>query len=152
MRFLESKWWPNVLEGQSQWFPFSTPAERIPRCIFGANLVILAQIHYKLCRQAKFPRILSQNDQNDLDGQGQWPSFSIPAESIPGCVFGANLLILTQICDELSQGQSRVYGRTDGQADRHSQWQYPFILKGQGVKIAPRWILQEFTDGKSTLV
>ena len=31
------------------------------------NLVILAQIHYKLsCGQAKFPRIVSQNGQNDL--------------------------------------------------------------------------------------
>ena len=44
MQFLESKWWPNVLETQGQWPPFSIPAERIPRCIFGTNLVFLAQI------------------------------------------------------------------------------------------------------------
>ena len=37
--------WPNDLEGQGQWPPFSIPAVRIPRCIFSANLVILAQIH-----------------------------------------------------------------------------------------------------------
>ena len=39
--------------------------------MFDANLVIVAQISDELlCRQAKFPRILSQNDQNDLEGQG----------------------------------------------------------------------------------
>ena len=139
MQFLESKWWPNDLEGQGKWPPFSMPTERIPRCIFGANLVILAQIHYKLshkqvsipaesipgclfpanlvvltqicddlsCRQAEFPKILSQNGQNDLEYQGQWPPFSIPAECIPGCIFGANLVILAQICDELSRGQAK---------------------------------------------
>ena len=73
--------------------------------------MIPAQIHYKLsCRQAKFPSISSQND---LEGQGQRPPFSIPAESIPGCMFGANLVIPSQICDELSCGQGKVYGRTD---------------------------------------
>ena len=46
--------------------------------------------------QGKFPRILSQNGQNDLEGQGLWPPFSIPAESILGCMFGANLVILAQ--------------------------------------------------------
>ena len=102
-----TKWWPNDLEGQGQWPPFSIPAERIPRCIFAANLVILAQIHYKFShRQAKFPRILSQNGQNDLEGQSQWPQFSIPAENIPGCMFDANLVIVIQSCDELSREQA----------------------------------------------
>ena len=74
--------------------------------MFGANLVILAQIHDELLRgQAGFPRILSQNDQKHLEGQGQRPPFSIPAESIRGCIFGANLVILAQIYDELSCGQ-----------------------------------------------
>ena len=80
--------------------------------MFGANLVILAQICDELLhRQAKFPRILSQNGQNDLEGQGQWPPFSIPAESIPGRMFWAHLVIPAQTCDELSCGQSKVYGR-----------------------------------------
>ena len=75
--------------------------------IFGANLVILAQICDELSQgQAEFPRILSQNGQNDLESQGQWPPFSITAESVPGCMFGANLVILAQICDELSHGQA----------------------------------------------
>ena len=69
--------------------------------------MILAQIHYKLSqRQANFPRILRQNGQNELEGQGQWPPFLIPAESIPGCMFGANLVILAQIYDELSWRQA----------------------------------------------
>ena len=40
--------------------------------MFGANLVIVAQIYNELPHgQAEFPRILSQNGQNDLEGQGQ---------------------------------------------------------------------------------
>ena len=71
----------NDLDDHGQWPPFSTPAENIMGCMFGANLVIPVQICDKLShRQAKFPRILSQNH---LEGQGQWPSFSIPAESFP---------------------------------------------------------------------
>ena len=74
--------------------------------MFGANVVILAQIFDELsCGQAEFPRILSQNGQHDFEGQGQWPPFSISAESIPGCMFGTNLVIPAQICDELSCGQ-----------------------------------------------
>ena len=98
----------NDLEGHGQWPPFSTPAETIPGCMFGANLVILDQICDELsCRQTEFPKILSQNDQNDLEGHGQWPPFSIIAESIQGYMFGANLVILAQICDELPHGQAK---------------------------------------------
>ena len=76
-----------------------------------AYLVILAQICEELSNgQAKFPRILSQNGHTDLEGQGQWPPFSITVESIPGCMFGANLVNPAQICDELSCGQAKVYG------------------------------------------
>ena len=109
---------PNDLEGQGQWLPLSIPAKSIRGCMFGANLLILAQIYDELlCGQAEFPRILSQNGQNDLEGQGQWPPFSIPAENIPWCTFGTNLVIQAQICDELSCGQGKVYGRTDGRMD-----------------------------------
>ena len=84
--------------------------------MFGANLVIPSQICDELlCRQAKFPRILSQDGQNYLEGQGQWPQFSIPAESIPGCIFVANLMILAQICDEWCHGRTDC--RTDGHTD-----------------------------------
>ena len=137
---------PNLLEFWVKWpkWPWrsrsmtsiSIPAESILGCTFGANLVILAQIYDELsCRQAEFPRILSQIGQNDLEGQGQWPLFSISTESISWCMFGANLVIPAQIYDELSCGQGKVYGRTDGQTDRRRQRQYPFVLKGQGVKM-----------------
>ena len=123
----------NDFEGQGQWPPFSIPAERIPGCMFGVNLVILAQIYDELsCRQVKFPRILCQNGQNDLEGHGQWPPFSIPAERIPGCMFGAKLVILAQIYDELSWGEAKFprilsqNGKNDleGQGhDLHFQYQ-----------------------------
>ena len=113
----------NDLEGHRQWPPFSIPAESIPGCMFGANLVILAEIYDKLWHgQAEFPRILSQNGQNDLEGHGQWPPFSIPAKSIPRCMFGANLVILYQICDELSWGKRKVYGRLYCTFDISIRW------------------------------
>ena len=47
--------WPNNFEGKGwEWPWFSIPAKRIPRFIFGANLLILLL----LSRKAKFPRIL----------------------------------------------------------------------------------------------
>ena len=53
-----------------------------------ANFIILPHIHYKLSYwEAKFSRILSQKGQNDLEGQGQWPPFPIPIESVPWCMF-----------------------------------------------------------------
>ena len=108
----------NDIEGQSQRPPFSIPAESITVCMFGAILMILAQIYDELSRgQAEFPGILNQNGQNGLEGQGRWPLFSIPSKSIPWSMFGANLVILAQIRDELSCGQGKVYGQTDGQTD-----------------------------------
>ena len=86
--------------------------------MFAANWVILVQILDELLRgQAEFPGILSQRGPNDFEGQGQWPLFSIPAGSIPWCMFGANLVIPAQICDKLLCGQGKVYGQTDGQTD-----------------------------------
>ena len=97
-------------------------------CYIWCNLVILAQIQIQVTTQAKFHRILSQNGQNDLQGQGQWPPFSIPAESIPGYMFGANLVILTQICDESSHRQAkfpRILSQND--LEGHGQWP-PFSI------------------------
>ena len=135
MQFLEWKWWPNDLECQGQWPSLSIPAERITRCIFGASLVILAQIHCKLShRQIKFPTI--QNGQNDHEGQGQWPSVSIPTESIPGCMFRANCVILARICGELSRWKTKL-PRIQSQNDQsglevHSQWP-PFSIPAVNV-------------------
>ena len=75
--------------------------------IFGANLVIVAQIHYKaLCRQAKFSTILSLNGQNDLEDQKV--NDPILNTSIPGCIFSPKLVIPVQICDESSCRQNRI--------------------------------------------
>ena len=42
--------------------------------MFGTHLVIVAQIYDELSHgQTELPRILSQNSQSDLEGQGQWP-------------------------------------------------------------------------------
>ena len=79
--------------------------------------MILAQISLKLlCGQAEILRILSQNGQNDIEGQGQWPPFSKPAESIPERIFCANLVTLAQIYYELSCGKAefpRILGQND---------------------------------------
>ena len=48
------------------------------------------------------------------------PFFPIPTESIPWRMFGANLVIPAQICDELSCGQGKIYGQMDGRADRQT--------------------------------
>ena len=117
---------------KGQWPLYSIPVKRISRCIykFGANLVILAQIHFKLLHgKAKFPRILSHNGQNDLKGEGQWPLFSITAKSITECVLVANLVILSQICDELSCGQIKFLRilSQNGQNDLEGQCQWPLF-------------------------
>ena len=60
MPFCESKW-QNDLEGQGQCLPFSISAAGIPRCIFGANLMILAQI-IEIVKYEDGMLILGQND------------------------------------------------------------------------------------------
>ena len=105
---------------------FSIPGQSTPGCMFDANLVILTQICDELSRgQTEFPRILTQNGQNDIEGQGQWPLFSIPTKSIPWCMLGANLVILAQIYDELWCGQVKVYRRTDGRTDAGNETKKP---------------------------
>ena len=126
----------NDLEGQGQWPQFSIPAENIPECMFSGHLVIVAQIYDELSyRQAEFPRFLSQNDQNDLEGRGQWPLFPIATESIPWYMFGANLVIPPKICDELSWGQGKAYWRTDGQTDGRTDGQ----TQATTIPLWPEW-------------
>ena len=127
-----------------------------PGCMFGVNLMIPPQICDELSRrQADFPRILSQND---LEGQGQWYLFSKQTESITRCMFGADLAIPTQICDELSCRYGKVSDRqtdrqtdrqagreTDGQTDRRRQRQHLFGLKDQGVMIVSLWNMTDIS-------
>ena len=120
----------NDLEGQGQWPSFSIPDEGLPECMFGASWVIVAQIYDELSHgQAEFPRILIQNGQKDLEGQRQWPPFSIPAGSVPECMFGSNLVILAQIYDKLSCGQAKLPRilRQNGQNDLQDQGQWPLF-------------------------
>ena len=93
--------------------------------MFSANLmIILAQFCDEISHgKAKFLRILSQNAPNDLEGQGQRPPFSIQNKSISGCMFGANLVILDHICDELC-GQAKFRRILSQNA--------PIDLEGQG--------------------
>ena len=128
----------NDLEGHGQWPLFSIPTESIPGCVFGVNLVNLTQICRELLRgQAEFPKIVSQNGQNDLEGQSQWPPFSIPAENIPGYMFSTDLVIPAQIVTSYRADKVKFTDRrTDGHTGRRRQQQCPFGLKGQGVKSA----------------
>ena len=81
--------------------------------MFVANLLILAQIYDKLSHgEAKFPRILSQNGQNDLRSRSM-TSISNTSREYPKLYVCCKLVILDQICDELSCGQGKVYGWTD---------------------------------------
>ena len=85
--------WPQ----RSRSMTFSITAERIPGCLFGANFVIVTQIHYELsCRQSKFPIILSHSSQNDLEDQGQRPSWVYHRMHVL-CKFGDSSSILRQV-------------------------------------------------------
>ena len=117
--------------------PIFNTSRNIPISTFGAHLVILAQIYHRsFHRQAIFPIILSRKGQNDLEGQDQWPPFSIPAKSVTGCIFGANLTILAQINDKLWSGQTKVQRirRQNGQNDPkgHGQWP-PFSIPTKSI-------------------
>ena len=70
--------------------------------MFGANLVILAQICDELSRrQAEFPTILSKMAKMTVKVKVNDHHFQYQLRSIPWCIFGANLVISVQICDEL---------------------------------------------------
>ena len=81
------------------------------------------------CGQVEFPRILSQNGQNDLEDQVRWPTFSIPAESIPGYKFDANLVIPAYVtsyrADKVKLTDRQTSRQTDGQTDRRTDGQTP---------------------------
>ena len=130
MLFLKSKW-PNDLESQGQWPPFSILTNIIPRCIFGANLGILAQMCDELWRgQAKFPRILSQNGHNDLHFQYR---LRVSQDACLVQIWWFQPKILWRVIVRTSKSL-----RTDRRTDRRRQRQYPLGLKVQGVKFVVR--------------
>ena len=62
----------NDLDGLVQKLLFQILAQSISGCMFDENLVISAGVCGELFHgQAEFPRILSQNGQNDLEGRRQ---------------------------------------------------------------------------------
>ena len=109
--------WPNDLECDRHWPPL--PVKRIWRCLFGANpLQVMAWTNTVdkpnlLEFWVKMAKITLKVTVNDL--------YFKYHPSIPGCMFGANLVIPAQICDELSYGQSKVHGQMERQTDR--RWQ-----------------------------
>ena len=98
----ESKWpkWPWSSRSMT---PIFDTRQEYPMMHIWCNLVFPVMSYFH--GQAELPKSLSQNGQHDLENQGQWPLFSIPAQSIPGCMLGANLVILAQICEDLLTGQ-----------------------------------------------
>ena len=81
----------NDPQGQGEWPIFSKPADSIPECMLCETFLyqfksVLSEVS---CRQVEFVIILSQSAQIDMGNQSQWPRFSIPAESIQGCMFGS---------------------------------------------------------------
>ena len=114
-----------IHEGQGQSRPFLKAALLVPRCIIGANLVILAATGDELSRrQGHFGARLSVKVPNDLEGQGQSRPFSKAALPILRCTIGANLVILAETGDELSRRQDHFGARLSVKV--------PNDLEGQG--------------------
>ena len=70
---------------------------------------------------------------------------SIPATSIPGWMFGANLVILDKICDELSCGQGKVHGRLSLGVNARGCWPTP-SSRWRRILSLPRLVTGKFTD------
>ena len=120
--------------------------------MFGANLVIVAQIDDELSHgQAKFPRILSQNGQNDLEGQGQWPTYIFNTiQEYPRMQI---LVILAQIYDELSCGQAEfpINLSQNGQNDLEGQGQWPTSIFNTIQEYPMMHVWCKFGDSSSNL-
>ena len=114
-RIYKSKWpkWPWRSRSIT---PFSIPAKNIPEraCFVQIWWLYLKSITSYLAEKPNFLEFcVKLAKKNYLEGKAQWPPFSMPAESIPGCIFGANLVIPGQICNELSCRQRKVYWQMD---------------------------------------
>ena len=106
---------PMVTEFNKSMLGRVTPLGR-PRSVCKGNveslgILVICPWKSKSNFQATFPKILVWKWLNGLIYQGQWPLFSIPVESIIGCMFGANLVIPVEISDEF-MGQDRTDGQT----------------------------------------
>ena len=155
MQFLEPKWWPNDLEGQDQWPMFDTIWENPKMHIWGKFGDSSSNPLQVSGRQAKFPRIPSQNGQNDLKDHGQYQLrvsqdaclvqiwwFQLKSVTSYGAVKVKLMDRQTSVLHIWYKYQVKLdaphsaltYLCSHLLADRRRQRQYPFCLKGQGVK------------------
>ena len=95
-----------VFEGEGQCPHFKYQLRESQNAYLLQSLLLYLKSINIIVRTSQNSKISSQNGQNDLEGHGQCPPFSLPTVCIPRCMFGANLAILAQICDELSRGQT----------------------------------------------
>ena len=95
--WVNNNYWNNKVLENILW-KWHKEQEHVGTC----NNTPLAGLHkYTCCHFLEFP------SQNGLEGQGQWPQFSIPMEGIPSCIFGANSLILASIHSKLLHGKNK---------------------------------------------
>ena len=141
---------PNFLDSQSKW-PKWPWRSRLMTSIFNTS-----QEYPKIHVWCKFGesspnlwRVIMRTIQISYNSESKWPKWPWSSRSMvpifnssweyPMIMFGANLVILAEICDDVSCRQAQVYGQTDGRADGRTdtrQRQYPFGLKDQGIKMA----------------
>ena len=70
-----------------------------PKMHIGSNLVLLAENPLQVIwRKSRMPKILGQKGQNDFEGQGQWPPFSILGENILGCLWLGHETMVCAVC------------------------------------------------------
>ena len=137
---------------------FSMPAERIPKCILGSNLVLLAKNPLQvILRTSLMPKLLGQKGQNDLEGQGQWHPFSILGENILRCLWLGHETMVCAVCLSIflcifwckfdtssnlwrvSRGKGEVYmhRRIDGQTQATPKPHWPEGPRSNWPIIAP---------------
>ena len=77
-----------------------------------------------------WPRFFLHSTGRWVTSQCQWPPISIPAESIPACMFCTILVIPAQSCDELLCRQGNIYWRTDWWTSSESWFSSFFFILG----------------------
>ena len=104
------------------------------RCIFGANLVILAWTADELWgEQAQKEVKFDFQVKFDLEGQDRSSPKTIGTLTKVFCTYVPNLVILAWTSGELSCGQARDwYTHTDTRTHRRRQRQYPKAKTGHG--------------------
>ena len=97
--------------------------------------------------------VFSRNNQNDLESLRQWPTFSIRAESIPGCMFGPAWstiiyrflcgFICVSLCQSIKIKPTNMYiasARAQFKINTHRSWNWHHVHSRQVVScpVQPR--------------